>query len=1689
MKQTAPNININRCDLGLSSVVRWLTLALALASAAHAPANPTGLTVRLGSATAQSTGSQMTVTTGSLALLNWSSFNIRNGETTTFNQPSANSVVFNIIGGANASKIYGNLNANGTVILANAHGFYFGPNSFVNVGGNFVATTAPVPADPGLGASWAFTGTPPLASIVNYGQISTSQGHSLYLIAEDVENHGTLIAPGGNVGLCAGQDVLLTEQADGRGLSATVKLPAGSVDNSGRIIADAGTIALNAQVVNQNGVIQADSVREQNGTIELVASDQLNLGPNSQILARGDDSLSGSPGGSVTLKSGNTFADSVGSQIIITGGGQGGNGGRVEVSAPNILSLNSTMNASAQPGSTAGQLFLDPENIILSSTGASATSGMVNETDPPTAGTLTLNPNSLNSFSSVDLQASQNITLSATWNVPATSPMTTLTLQAGNNITFNSGDSLKVQNNASVNLLAGVNNFSSTTYNYNIVTPTSTTGANSITLAGTAGVQTTSGSINLIAGGGITTGTGTIESASGNIRLQAMDQNISLGGTPWVLPDNNSGTPASVTLEAGGYSGLVSGNTTPQQIDGNITIASGGGIKAGQNWSVYLLAGAMFPSTPVTITPDNIEANVTATSTSGASSITLAGSATLQTANDGIYLVAGGGITLGTGTTIKTSGGGSILLDDSQSIALPAAWTLTASPGGTSPTLTLQAGNNITLNSGDSLKVGDNWSVDLIAGANANTGVVTPNSTAGESSISLTGSTEVQTTTGSITLNAGGSVILSGTAYLQTQNGGSIDVTANNNVTLGSGNICTLNGGNINVLATLGSINAGTDNAGYATSSSVFDDVTSSVGGIATAAGGNVALTAGQNIISSPLSVASGQAPGASGAYGSEPGTVTLIAGDQVLGNYVVANGTGSIYAGAQLNNSGNPVVVNGQVQFSNPNANIGNATSVVIGTQTIPGAVTLSLSAGSWNVWAANNIYVAEVFNFNGAFNGKQFANVPPGEFPGDINDTSGLPYNLFNYAPNAAANFWAGNGITLTGVMQDISASKWVPIYPPILTLNAGAGGITIGSTITTTTTSGSSTTTTTTTTGNSIILYPSSQGALQITTRESGDLEGAGFGITMSDSGSPNYANFATGQAITPLHLNDANPVVVNVAGDVDSFSLTVPTFAQIAVGGSTYNFDFTGQNLSASQTTSIKVAGDITYRGDVTSVPLATPPPAALFAPLPGSLLNDLGSDTALVTLHDVQENLLYDAATGMLSFHGVMTQTAQNPEETFLLNPYQVKLNSSGKPVLAANGQPVLEPLTLTAAQKAALATAIPQLYTASLTAGPNNPGLTLNGPGHFAVTAGDIDLGTSGGIQVLEGNSTLTAISPYSAALMINTPGALDMTYSRIANEGLLGSVQLNIGSTLDVGSENTPFSTPNAGIGIFTTGGGGISITATGDVNVDGSRIATYDGGNINIRSTTGNVDAGTGGTGSVNLTGVEINHKTGQLVTLSDDIPGSGILTTTLPGTTAVPGNITINTPEGSINASKGGISQISHNHANTQHSSITLDAGQDINASGSGIIGANLQLNAGGSINGILISSGEITVEAAVNANVTAFAKGDVSISAGGDVSGTVITSGSASVSGEAITASLISQSVTTSGNTTGSAIGVPQSNAPKEDSKVADDASTMAALANEADNDDNKKKKDKTITLAQKSGRVTVILPGKNNTPHS
>ena len=309
---SALRILLSHCHRSQHQNRAWLTISalISLLFPSLSNANPTGGSVAQGTATINSSGSQLTINQSSAnAFINWSSFNIGQGETTTFIQPSSSSVAWNQINDANPSQILGNLNANGFVVLQNQNGFYVGGYGTINTHGLVMTTARAFTPDLSSSGAWSFNTPPPMANIQtvarikNDGQINVAGGNSAFLIASDIVNNGTISAPGGKIGLYAGQTVLVSASPDGRGLSAQVTLPQGSVDNEGKLIADAGSIIAQAKTVNQNGLLQANSVQNVNGVIELLAGDTLNLGGNSIISAKGD-----SPGvTTIDLNAGNTI--------------------------------------------------------------------------------------------------------------------------------------------------------------------------------------------------------------------------------------------------------------------------------------------------------------------------------------------------------------------------------------------------------------------------------------------------------------------------------------------------------------------------------------------------------------------------------------------------------------------------------------------------------------------------------------------------------------------------------------------------------------------------------------------------------------------------------------------------------------------------------------------------------------------------------------------------------------------------------------------------------------------------------------------------------------------------------------------------------------------------------------------------------------------------------------------------------------------------------------------------------------------------------------------------------------------------------------------------------------------------------------------------------------------------------------
>jgi filamentous hemagglutinin family protein len=1321
-------------------------LILSLACTFHVLANPNGLTVKSGSATAVANGNQLNITASHNALLNWQSFNIGAGETTTFIQPSASSVVWNNIHDQNPSQIYGHLNANGVVVLMNQSGFFFGPNSYVSAAGLVVSTAPATPVESSAGLFWQFNGAPPSASIVNYGHLNAGPAGALFLIADQVQNHGTLSAPGGNIGLLAGKEVLLSTRPDGRGLAATVRLPSGSVDNTGRLIADAGTIALNAQVVNQNGLVQANSVRARNGIVELVASDAINLGSSSTLSASGDAG-SASAGGEIVIKSAGTFADATGSRIQVSGGGQGGAGGFVEISAPSMSRIRSEIDGSAAAGSTGGRLLIDPLDIVIGNSGAgSIAPGTVGFGDAPAAGTLNLDVNSaFLGFSQITLQATRNITLSpgVTWDLVASTGLST------------PGSLLK--------------------------------------------------------------------------------------------------------LEAGN----------------NITLSSGASIFAGENWSV-----------------------------------------------------------------------------------------------------TLQAGRDFSL-------------MDTVV-----PGV--------------------------------GNIVFSGTAGLQALNG-NVNLLAGNNITLGSGYVRTMGGGSINAHAVAGSINTGTSANGFIFRSTGYE-VNPNLGGISTANGGDVNLTAGLDVISYLPMAGGTQGDAGSGAFGAAAGNVTITAGRDVSGHYVVRNGTGTITAGR----------------------NAGIATRLL----------ALSLVSGGWSVAAANDILLQEVRNPNGVFN--------------NLGSSSSPNRFRFDYSPDAYTTLTAGNSVQLRGTplprYTDIFSQNMPSIYPGTLTVSAGAGGVTLG---------------------NDVVLYPSPIGNLSITTTDGGSLTGTKIGgltqLILSDSGKTQYRTAGdfgiADHAATPVHLNDDEPVWIDIDGDLSGILLGSAKRAEITVGGDMINSRFDGQNLRDTDVTSIHVSGDIINRNEFTSVTVGTAPNFGLF---------DLVYPPLTGSASGIQNQFFYNPTTKALTFQGRMTGDQLQALLTLRVRTF----DPFGAPILDASGEPVTAPAEFISA------VAAQQLYAASQDV-PLNPdtGYRLGGGGVFDITAHHLDLGATVGIvsQGPRGNAALANYFTHGADINVSLSGDLDMFSTKIASLNG-GDITVMAGGHVNVGSRDFNVS-GQAARGIFTVDDSDVTVIAAGDINVNGSRIAAYDGGNVLVRSLFGDVDAGSGGSGSAAVEKIYVDPVTRRILTYTPTIPGSGILATTFPPAfdPAFPpsvntvGNILVETPQGNIIASAGGVVQIPLNGLGSSVGTVTLIAGTkdaqgnviqvgNIDASGSGVIGSTVKLEATGDIEGLVFARENIDLDAQNNVNVTALAQGSVSVGAGGSVSGTIIGVGSVSASGASVDAALLSQNVTSSGNSSGQT-GFAQGTAASGTSQslAKDDSEKLAANKAEGDEEELRKKTTPAPRLTRTVGRVTVILP--------
>ena len=262
---------------------------------------PTGMNTVAGQVTARTVGNTLTVNNSPNAIINWNTFSIGASNAVRFEQAGASSQVLNRVTGNDPSAILGSLSSNGRVWLLNPNGVLFGQGARVDVAGLVTSTLNLNNAD-WLAGNYRFTQGPGMpAGIVNQGELRSSLGGHIALIGATVRNEGEVNSPGGQVVLAAGSSVELVDTMTPN-VSVKVNAGAGEVLNLGRLVSAGGRIDVQAAIVNQDGIVRADSLSAgPGGEVVMRASDQLNLGAASQTTANGGS------GGKITLEAGRTL--------------------------------------------------------------------------------------------------------------------------------------------------------------------------------------------------------------------------------------------------------------------------------------------------------------------------------------------------------------------------------------------------------------------------------------------------------------------------------------------------------------------------------------------------------------------------------------------------------------------------------------------------------------------------------------------------------------------------------------------------------------------------------------------------------------------------------------------------------------------------------------------------------------------------------------------------------------------------------------------------------------------------------------------------------------------------------------------------------------------------------------------------------------------------------------------------------------------------------------------------------------------------------------------------------------------------------------------------------------------------------------------------------------------------------------
>jgi len=889
--------------------------------------------------------------------------------------------------------------------------------------------------------------------------------------------------------------------------------------------------------------------------------------------------------------------------------------------------------------------------------------------------------------------------------------------------------------------------------------------------------------------------------------------------------------------------------------------------------------------------------------------------------------------------------------------------------GGRLVMLTLRAAGDLNLNGGLSdgfssaatsaaLGSGESAAYRLVSGADMNAANPLANQplnalASGKGNLTLASGKLIRTGTGNIALAAGRNLVLGDTGSVIYTAGETADAVsgfvapAASNYAKNGGNLTIAAQGDINGVAShqlitdwlfrQGSLKA---DGSFKVNPSWWLRYDQFKQGVGALGGGDVAIAAGGNISNLDAVVpTTGRVSGTSAGDASTTiqggGDLSVKAGGDIRsGVYYVARGHGELTAAGGIvsgrtNNYGKPI------------------------------HTVLALGDGDFKLTANQDVQIETVMNPTVFAQGtaQRISGVGAGALQKSY---------FFSYAPDSRVGLLSLSGNTEL-VNNILALSSVVPftslvndsknalaIYAPSLTATALQGNVLVDDKFT---------------------LFPSAQGNLQLLAAQNVAIGG---NINLSDADpallpgmlnpltsynnngsnldskflSLPYSNLNGGHAATPLHSGDTTPVsIVAQTGDVvasNAAELYLAKSAQIEAGRDITDLSLYAQNLTANDVTSLRAGRDITYtdaRDEATgklvnnsrTIEVDGPGLLALAA---GRNIN-LGNSFGVVTKGNLNNPALPDQGAdiavtvgvkGAPDYSGFATKYGLNGYSEALSQAFFGQLMQAGKEHNAGKDGKLDSSGQVMGYQRGydAIATLFP---------GSDYQGdLNLFFSQIKTYRGGNVDLFVPGG-----------AIN----AGLANVPA--DLIISKVATPGTPSENQSQLAAKL----------------GVVTQKGGSVRAVSLGDFLVNSSRVFTLQGGDIVLWSSQGNIDAGKGAKTALAVPPpiVTTDAFGNTKVEYQGAATGSGIRVL-LTGD-ALPGEVDLIAPHGTVNAGDAGIGSAGNVNIAAQQ----VIGAQNINFSGTstGVPVAQTGSLAAGltGVSGLAADAGKVGADSAAQA----------------------------------------------------------------------------------------------------------------------